>query len=200
MTDRANLLERIETNSSIFEKTSRDLRRQINQAVIDRDPPPYWAIYEHFCLYDFQISFHAFYRYARRLRFHAANLDLAELALPEGTNVADMLPELLAQRLLEVALDESASPRTIQRLADAWRITASARFTLGRHAAVPEDPKKKEVAPENNRLIDTLRRYLKASADAVRPRQDDPLDPNLARQQAPSDQSRDREGAVSTQS
>jgi len=199
MTDRTDLLDRIETNSSLFEKTSRELRRQINQAIIDREPPTYRGIYEHFCLYDFHISFHAFYRYARRLRFHAATLDLAELALPEGTSVNDMLPELLAQRLLEAALDESASAHVIHRLAESWRIAASARFTLGRHAAELENLKNKEVTRENDRLIDTIRRYLKTSADTLRARADDPPDPNPVHNQ-PGEQSRDREGAVPLQS
>ncbi len=168
MSDKSGLLDKIETNSSLFEKISPDFRRQIDEAIVDRSPPTYRAIYEHFCLPDFAISFSAFYRYARRLRFHAAAFDQAELAMPEGADLIDLLPQLLAHRLLEAVIDEAASARTIQRLAEAWRITAGTRLTLGRHAAELDNLQKKELAKENDRLLAIANQCTKYLANDLR--------------------------------
>lgn len=170
MTDRAVLLDKIETQSSVFDKTTPDLRRQINRAIVDHSPPTYRGIYEKFGLADLGISFHALYRYARRLRLHAAVIEIAELALPEGADPADSLPKLLAYRLMEAAIDEDSSPAALHRLAHSWRITADTRFVLGRHAAELENLKKKAIAKENDEFLAMTRQIIKLQNNEVRAR------------------------------
>jgi hypothetical protein len=196
MPDKTDLLDKIETQSSIFDKAAPDLRRQINQAIVDHSPPTYRGIYEKFRLADLGISFHALYRYARRLRLHAATLDLAELVLPEGADPADTLPQLLAYRLMEAAIDEDASPATLHRLAHSWRITADTRFALGRHAAEFENLRKKAIAKENDEFLAMTRQIIKLQNNEARARAaaiqnlsaqpDDPTPPGFPADDAPA--------------
>ncbi|MBN2559695.1 MAG: hypothetical protein JXQ75_02030 [Phycisphaerae bacterium] len=159
MTDQAKLLEKLETHSSIFDKTDADFRRRLDQAVIDRDPPTYKAVYNKFKLAASGISFMAFYRYARRLRTHAAMLELAEHTLPDGCRTIDVLPQLLANRLLDAAIDESTSPRTLQRLTDAWRFAVQTQLALDRHQTALDEIRKQAANKDTDRLCKMIHQY-----------------------------------------
>jgi hypothetical protein len=125
-----DLITMPDSKSSIFEKTDATLREQLNRAIVNRDPPTYQAVFDKFELAARDISFTAFYCYARRIRNTAALVEIIR-ARPDGAPDADtVLSEVLAERLLEAALDESASPRAIERLSHAYR--AAARLKLDR--------------------------------------------------------------------
>jgi hypothetical protein len=138
----SHLLE-IDSRSTLFEKLPPDLRRRLDQAIIDHDPPRYRALHAKFNLAAHGVSFTALYRYARRLRLQADMLHVASLALPDSPDVAESLPTLLAYRLLDALNDESSSPRMLHRLVDAWRIATTTRLALDRQeAALAEDRRK----------------------------------------------------------
>jgi hypothetical protein len=131
----------IDSKSSMFAKTDPVLRRRIDRALVERQPATYKGVYEEFRLHSLGISFTAFYTYASRLRANAASMGLAEVALPEGTAVSDMLPELLGNRLFEASMDEEATPGTLYRLAQAYRIANEAFYARRRYAAEIENEK-----------------------------------------------------------
>ncbi len=103
--------------------------------------------------------FHAFYRYARRLRFHAAAIDLTELVTPDNADVTDILPTHFAHRLLDTVTDESTSPRIIQRLADAWRIATATAFHTKRQDIILNRDHKKRTDGEIDHLAKLVRQY-----------------------------------------
>ncbi len=153
MTDQTTTPEKIETQSSIFEKTDPDFRRRLNQAIIDHDPPTYKALFTKFDLAAKKISFAAFYRYARRIRTHAAMIELTRQALPDDCDPVAVIPNLLAHRLLDAAVDEDTSPRTLQRLTDAWRFAAQTHLVLQRQQAAIEKIKNSTNDEETEGLI-----------------------------------------------
>ncbi len=124
---------KVENNSVVFEKTDPDLRRRINRAIVDRDPPTYKGVFAKFNLAAKGIGFHAFYRYARRLRARAAMFEMAEMTTCTGTDLPAILPKVLAQRLLEVLAFEDVSPRHIQRLTDAYKTAVNTHVAIRRH-------------------------------------------------------------------
>lgn len=158
----APLVPPIDSKSSIFEKTDPDLRRRLDRAIVDRRPPTYQAIYDEFGLHDLGISFTAFYYYASRLRTNAAFIGLAQISLPEGAAVSDLLPDLLGQRLFDASIDEETSAGTLCRIAQAYRIAAEARYARCRFSAEFEDEKRKARIKENRELFSVVNQYLKA--------------------------------------
>ena len=160
MTDQTLALEDIETKSSIFEKTDPDFRRRLDQAIIDHAPPTYKALFAKFDLAAKEISFMAFYRYARRLRTHAAMIELTQRVLPDDCDPVAVIPNLLAHRLLDAAVEESTSPRTLQRLTDAWRFAAQTQLVLERHQAAIEEIKKQASSAETDKLLKNYKQYV----------------------------------------
>jgi hypothetical protein len=134
----------IDSKSSMFAKTDPMLRRRIDRALVERQPATYKGVYEEFRLHSLGISFTAFYTYASRLRANAASMGLAEVALPEGAAVSEMLPELLGNRLFEAAMDEDATPGTLYRLALSYRIACEAFYARRRFAAEIEDEREEK--------------------------------------------------------
>src|SRR5205085_1829220 len=96
----------LSSKSSLFTKLPRELRRQIDQAVIDRDPPAYKDVFATFNLAQFGVSFTAFYMYARRLRYQAALIDCAATAAPSEEVITDMAVRLLGTHMLKVMMDK----------------------------------------------------------------------------------------------
>jgi hypothetical protein len=120
LTDPTAALSCLESQSSLLTKLDADTRRRLDRAIIDRSPPTYRGLYETFELADMDVSFTAFYYYARRLRLRASLLELARLEAPDDANLDKQILPLLAQRLLETLLEEGISSRTILRLAHAY--------------------------------------------------------------------------------
>ncbi|MFH1418918.1 MAG: hypothetical protein ABII12_11625 [Planctomycetota bacterium] len=128
-----DLVAKQESNSSIFERITSDRRREINKAIIDREPPTYKGVFAKFKLADSGITYHAFYRYARRVRSQVAMFEMAEATSGAGTDLPAVLPKALAQRLLEVLAFEDVSPRHIQRLTDAYKTAVNTQVMIRRH-------------------------------------------------------------------
>ena len=152
-----------EKNSSIFQKLDSDQRRKLDHAIIDRDPPTLKAVYEKFQLAELEVSRAAFYRYARRRRSLIATRDFAELALPEEAEeqIPDMMPSLIAHRLLDALADESTSPRTITSLVNAWRTTVQIRNNRDIHRQRLTTEKDRKHNREMKELNELLRQYTK---------------------------------------
>ena len=146
MSDAKPTIPNIESRSTLFEKLPPDLRRRLDQAIIDRDPPAYRDLHAKFDLTARKVSVTALYYYARRLRAQADILNLAQLALPGSPDLAESLPTLLAYRVLDAAIDEDVSPSTLHRLVDAWRIAANHRLALQRQTALLEDARRRAQA------------------------------------------------------
>jgi hypothetical protein len=144
-------------NSSLLEKLDPDLLRRLDQALVDRRPPTYRAVYDQFALHAKGISYTAFYYYARRVRINAAMIEIANLASHDGPPSHELLPDILAHRLLEASLDENASPRLLHRLADAYRIASATHFARRRLAAQLDDAKHNARTREADDICKTVR-------------------------------------------
>jgi hypothetical protein len=145
---------------TMFASLTPALRRKVDQAIIDHDPPTYRGVHEKFKLAELGVGYSAFYRYARKLRAGADLLNLADMALPDEPQLARTLPRLLAQRLVEVLLhQEDASPGEIHRLTDAYRLAAGASLAREKFTAALAAAEKKAQAEEDEEL-DLLGDYL----------------------------------------
>jgi hypothetical protein len=150
-----DLAEKQESNSSIFDKTTPDLRREINRALIDRDPPTYKGVFAKLKLADRGVSYHAFYRYSRRVRGQAAMFEMAEATASAGKDLPAMLPKVLAQRLLETLAFEEVSPRHIQRMTDAYKTAVKTQVTIRQHGLF-RPPADAEVSED---LVELFKQY-----------------------------------------
>jgi hypothetical protein len=127
------------TRSTVLTRVPPDIRRFVNQAILDHLLPTLRRIYTTYSLDTYNVSFTAFYYYARRLRTCAALSELHKLRLPAGHDARQLLPETLAQRLLEAALHPRATSRGIARLAHAYRMVNQANIARARFDAFLED-------------------------------------------------------------
>ena len=130
----------ITSRSSIFGKLPGDILRQVDQAIVNRDHTAYREIYAEHNLPDHNVSFSAFYNYARRLRAQADMLYLAESALPDMPNLVSSLPSFFALRVLDAVNDETSTHQQLHSLIDSFRIAANTRIALERHAVALPDP------------------------------------------------------------
>jgi hypothetical protein len=126
------------SRTAMYDKLSPDLRRAIDRAVVDRDPPTFRGVYEKFQLAERGVSFHSLYRYARKLRAQAHRLLLAELTLPDDADLGDAMPRIIGQQLLTTLLyEEAATPDAIHRLTRAYRTACDTHVPRRRRAAPP---------------------------------------------------------------
>ncbi|HVP11022.1 MAG TPA: hypothetical protein VMV94_07525 [Phycisphaerae bacterium] len=172
MSEQSNVtaaLDKIETQSSLYEKLPKDLRRQLDQAIVDHDPPTYRGLFDKFKLADRNISFMAFYRYARRIRANAALIDIAQMTLPEGTDLDKILPQLVGQRLFDACFDEETSPNTLHSLAETYRLACQTDMARRRLAATLDDARRKALLKENEDSLELARRCLQPGPAGLRP-------------------------------
>jgi len=144
-----------DTNSIIYRRLDAALRREINIAIIDRQPPTYRGVHQQFQLDRLGINYHAFYRYARRIRAEAAAYEMAGALLPPEADVPALLPRILGQRLLETLAFESPTPRAVQRLTDSYRSAVTSLEKIRRHELLP---RKTKLTPQN---AETTNEFLK---------------------------------------
>ncbi len=126
MNARIDPVEKLESQSTLYQKLTPDERRKLNRAIVDRTLPTYRACYEHFRLADRDIGFYVFYRYARNLRRRAAVTDLADATCPEGADpvaLNEAISRLLAYRLIEAADDETTDSHELLRLTRAYHLS-----------------------------------------------------------------------------
>lgn len=157
-------LGRIESRSSVIEKTDPDLRRRLDQAIADRAPATYKEIYQHFDLAGRGISFTAFYYYARRIRITTALMELPHLAAPPDTDddgrvknpAAEsdrLIGAVLADCLLDTALSPDADPRNVERIARAYHAVARLELARRRLSEQFDDLKRRERIKDTDNLI-----------------------------------------------
>lgn len=156
-----------DTRSSVFERLTADMLRRVNLSIIERDPPTFKAVHRRYQLETLGVGYHAFYRYARRLRAEAALFELAGLTAPPEADVPALLPRLLAQRLLETLAFEDASPRQIQRLTDAYRASITALTSIRRHQLFPKRKGAGESADELASLLTEYRALVEKESSAI---------------------------------
>lgn len=153
----------IESHSSLLAKLPPDSRRLLDQALIDRDPPTYRAVFDKFKLADHRVSFTSFYYYARRIRHQADLLNLTQLAIPDDADVPAAIHQLVSHRLLESLLHGDPSPRALQRLADAYRIATATLLSLQRQKEFIEDAARKQRTHD----ADCFQKATKAFANVL---------------------------------
>jgi hypothetical protein len=103
--------------SSVFEKTTPDLRRKLDRAIVNYDPPGYLALFKKFGLTELGVSYQAFYNYARKLRRRAAARETIQASLADEQQVVKSLPALLGQFLIDQIMgNDQAAPSAIYRL------------------------------------------------------------------------------------
>ncbi|MEK6643726.1 MAG: hypothetical protein AABZ08_07435 [Planctomycetota bacterium] len=113
-----------DNTSTVYRKLTKEQLANLEDAIVLRDPPTFTACYEKFELRSLGISYDAFYRYARRIRSGLRAATFAKHSVT-GTETPDMLlPQLVSQRMVEALLTDQATPQTLHRLADAYRMTA----------------------------------------------------------------------------
>ena len=115
------LLGQHDSQSSLLRRLTAEQRAELDRAIIDHEPASYRGMYKEFALHEFGVSFTAFYRYARRIRLHAALQDAAEEDLPPGGDDPARIARVLARRLWEALSHPDASPTHISRCFSAWR-------------------------------------------------------------------------------
>ncbi len=119
-------------HSTIVKNLTPEQRSHLDRAITDRDPPTYKGIYKRFRLAERNISFSAFYRYARKIRFNVETLHTATLAYPDGVDLHAVLPELIAVRLMEIINDPDnpPTPDAVLRLTHAHRAATQTLIAL----------------------------------------------------------------------
>jgi len=164
-------------HSTIFEKLDPHRRRKLDRAIIDRSPPTYRAVFDHFRLGDSGVSFTAFYYYARRLRARAAVINLAELALPEESDLSQAVPRLIMHQLIESLLSTEHSPRNIEHISRAWRTAACTPADIKLREEAARAAADRELARHNRselrQLAESCRHLIKLGKlhPALRPAQ-----------------------------
>ncbi|MEK6644550.1 MAG: hypothetical protein AABZ08_11640 [Planctomycetota bacterium] len=128
--------------SSIPDKLPPDLRKKLDEAILNRQPASLASCHESFQLADHGVSIRALQRYARNLR---DRIDLDEAAAriqPDDPDVSAFLPQFIGRRLLAILLDdEEASAATLHRLTLAYRAAYNVHMSI-------DDRKKKTPPPD----------------------------------------------------
>ena len=111
------LAELIPSRSSVLTKVPLETRRELNRAIIFRNPMTYEATYHKFDLEKLEVSYPAFYYYARRLRMASGVSELNKL---KG-DTHELIPEAVRQSVLETALDHALAPKHLHHAAKAYK-------------------------------------------------------------------------------
>src|SRR5689334_19804387 len=85
--------------STVLERIPAEKLRQIDRAIVLRDPPAYTAVFKKFEIESHNVSFSAFWRYAHRMRARAESANLVELVSSDDLQATQLLPTLMAQRV-----------------------------------------------------------------------------------------------------
>ena len=118
--------------------------------------------YEKFDLASRDISFDAFYRYARRLREAARLQYIEELTADEAAATTQKaIPQLVANQLADCLLTENPSSRTVARLANAYRHFVTAQVARRRLDFAELDHKETERSREITEITDAYIRINK---------------------------------------
>ncbi len=171
MNAKTNPVEKLESQSTLYDKLSPEQRRKLNRAIVDRAQPTYRACYEHFRLADREIGFYAFYRYARRLRGQATITDLADAKGPEANDpiaLNEAITCLLAHRLIEAADDETADSHELLRLARAYNLSIRSQKTIHDNADRIVAKRCAELVKDADALLKVAKAITKIRGECIK--------------------------------
>lgn len=117
-----------EGSSSLVAKLSAEQLDRIDRAIASGTPPTLTECYELFELRERGISFSAFYRYARRYRTGLRALLLARHGVTECDASETIIPRLVGRHMIQVLMTDQFTPRTLQHLAETYRMTSQVEF------------------------------------------------------------------------
>ncbi len=132
----------------MLQRLDPDLLRDVNEQLVAVRHSKYTEVYAAFDLGKHGVTFIAFYRYARRLRAHAARLEADQTRAQPGDESQRDLPRLYGQRLLEALTLDHPSPIHLRRLAEGYRLVAGATAELKKNDLLPcpeDEPRLKAV-------------------------------------------------------
>lgn len=118
--------------STLFSKLTAEERAALDEALINRDPPTYKAVYEKFRLAEKQVSYTAYFCYARRIRHRAAIAQCTSDILKDAPDFDSILPGLIIPRLVDALMDEDSSPTQINRLVYSYVMASGLGFNRRR--------------------------------------------------------------------
>ncbi len=117
-----------EGSSSLVTKLATEQLDRIDRAIASGTPPTLTECYELFELRERGISFSAFYRYARRYRTSLRAVVLARHGVSECDASETIIPRLVGQHMIQVLMTDQFTPRSLQRLAETYRMTSQVEF------------------------------------------------------------------------
>jgi hypothetical protein len=106
--------------SSLFSKLSYEQRRILDRAILNRQLPSCRALYEHHHLANLGISYHAFWRYARRLRKDACKNLMLDPTLADQIDLSAKLPDVIGAHFLQILLHDNPNPMDVTRMANTY--------------------------------------------------------------------------------
>ena len=125
-----------DSRSSIFEKTSPELRRKLERAILNYDPASYLAIFKKYDLPAHGVSYTSFYCYARKLRTRASVHQAVDFDGPDDDSLVEALPRLIAQFLVDqIMANDATGADTIYRLTLAHRAALENAALARKHRA-----------------------------------------------------------------
>jgi hypothetical protein len=124
-------VEKSDSQSSLFKKADAALRAKLVEALISKNPWTYHDCFRHFELDRLGISFTAFYYWARRVRRSAARIEMARSRDAEH-NPVELVPRVLAFRLLDASLDDDAGLTALNRLTRIYQAASNVEIARRR--------------------------------------------------------------------
>ncbi|HKQ49300.1 MAG TPA: hypothetical protein VJZ71_14610 [Phycisphaerae bacterium] len=144
-------VEKSDSKSSLFKKADAELRAKLVEALIRKNPWTYHDCFQHFELDRLGISFTAFYYWARRVRRSAALIEMARSCDAEQDPV-ELVPRVLAFRLLDASLDDDAGLTALNRLTRIYQAASNVEIARRRMENASQKADAAKTRSENNDL------------------------------------------------
>lgn len=176
MTELCETIERMTSKSSLFQKADPELRKKLVTALIKREPYTLREVYNAYALAELDISFTAFYYWARKVRRTAALLELARSCGPDE-DPRELVQKVLSHRLLDVCLDEDANILVLAKLMQTYRMACYIEFARKR----VDNQSEKLKEQSKSKSLEELRRI----ADRITPAAPRTATPARRAEQAP---------------
>ncbi len=138
--------------STVVKALSDEQLDRLDRALVAGNPPTLSACYELFELKNLGISTDAFYRYARRFRSSLRALALARHGVADTDATETIIPRLVGQRMIHALMTDQFTPRTLLRLAEAYRMTAQVEHNRRRLDMIEDSTIYRFAANPNSQL------------------------------------------------
>ena len=140
--------------STIVTRLSHELRDALDRALMQDHPDLIMSIYDKLRLEDHGISLSAVYRYARRLRLHAAVHDNLLLECPDARSRLDALCLQLDARFLDRVDRDEPPLEELQRIASIRRMLTASHLQDVRSQEFQNRTRERNQVEEATRAID----------------------------------------------